>query len=71
MKRNKPVLDDNMHDLQVCRADCLVIGNKYICSVCEKQFVATEDSKYIINGGYTCSWKCFLQEFRKRQKQNI
>ena len=71
MKKNKTISDDITRELQVCRADYLVIGNKYICSVCEKQFVATEDNKYIINGGYTCSWKCFLQEFRKRQKQNI
>jgi len=71
MKRNKLTSDDIVHELQVCRVDYLIIGNKYICSVCEKQFVATEDDKYIINGGYTCSWKCFLQEFRKHQKQNI
>lgn len=26
-----------------------------ICSVCGKEFVVNDDTKYIIAGGYTCS----------------
>lgn len=37
-----------------------------ICSVCGKEFKANDDTRYIIAGGYTCSWKCFLAEDKKR-----
>ena len=46
----------------------------YTCSVCNKEFVADDDTRYIIAGGYTCSWKCFLkeakeQEFKRKKEQ--
>lgn len=37
-----------------------------VCPVCGKEFEANDDTRYIICGGYTCSWKCFLTEHRKR-----
>ena len=39
-----------------------------VCSVCEKEFEANDDTRYIIAGGYTCSWKCFLTESKQRYK---
>lgn len=41
-------------------------GVKLICPVCNKAFETTEDTCYFISGGYACSWKCFLQEVKKR-----
>ena len=38
-----------------------------ICPICNKEFEANEDTRYIISGGYTCSWKCFLKEMKKRE----
>lgn len=38
----------------------------FICPVCGKEFKANNDTRYIIKGGYTCSWKCFLTESKKR-----
>lgn len=29
------------------------------CPICGKQFVKTEDHKYIVREGYVCSWSCF------------
>lgn len=38
----------------------------FTCSVCGKEFEANDDTRYIIAGGYTCTWKCFLQESKRR-----
>lgn len=38
-----------------------------ICPICGKEFEPNDDTKYIIAGGYTCSWKCFLNESKKRE----
>lgn len=43
--------------------------NTLICPVCGEEFEASENTKYIISGGYTCSWKCFLKEARKRDAE--
>ena len=32
-----------------------------------KEFEANGDTRYIISGGYTCSWKCFLNEVKRRE----
>lgn len=40
------------------------------CSVCGEEFEVTDDTKYIIAGGYTCSWKCFLNEMYRRKEKN-
>ena len=44
-------------------------GDKLICSVCSKKFTATDDTKYIINGGYVCDWSCFLSVIKEREKK--
>lgn len=36
------------------------------CPICNKEFKPNNDTKYIIAGGYTCSWKCFLKESKRR-----
>ena len=40
-----------------------------ICSVCGKEFEPNDDTKYIIAGGYPCSWKCFLNEAKRRDAE--
>ena len=42
------------------------ISDKLICPVCGKEFTPNDDTNYIIAGGYTCSWKCFLDEAKRR-----
>ena len=44
------------------------IGEVMQCSVCGKTFKANDDTKYIINGGYTGSWQCFLKCHYEREK---
>lgn len=39
------------------------------CSVCGKEFKANDDTRYIIKGGYTCSWKCFLTESKRQESE--
>ena len=39
------------------------------CPVCGKEFKPNGNTKYIISGGYTCSWKCFLNEVKKRDAE--
>lgn len=43
------------------------LGDKLVCPICGKEFKATEDTKYIAGGGYTCSWKCFLNRVKETQ----
>lgn len=43
--------------------------DKLVCTVCGKEFKITGDTKYIINGGYTCSWKCFYKEAKRRDAE--
>lgn len=38
-----------------------------ICSICQKEFKFKE--KYVIAGGYACSWKCFLREVKRQEKE--
>ena len=40
-----------------------------VCPVCGKEFEADDNTRYIINGGYTCSKKCFLTESKKRKDE--
>lgn len=44
------------------------IGETMQCSVCGKQFKSNDDTKYITNGGYTCSWQCFLDHVKRKEK---
>lgn len=38
-----------------------LIGADCICPICEKHFKFSEDSKFFIKGGYTCSKECFIK----------
>lgn len=42
---------------------------KLICTVCGEEFEPDDDTKYIIAGGYTCDWKCFLNEAKRRDAE--
>lgn len=44
-------------------------GDKLVCSVCGKKFIASDNTKYIINGGYVCEWNCFLSVIKEREKK--
>lgn len=37
------------------------------CPVCNKEFEANNDTRYIIRGGYTCNWNCFIKEVRLQE----
>ena len=39
---------------------------KMICTVCGKEFEANDNTRHIINGGFTCSWGCFNNEAKRR-----
>ena len=47
---------------------------KLICPVCGKEFTASDDTKYIAGGGFTCDWKCFLDHIKnasvKKEKKS-
>ena len=45
------------------------IGERLVCPVCNKEFKATDDTKYIVSGGYTCSWKCFLTRVKEAEDE--
>lgn len=45
------------------------LGEDLVCSVCGKHFKATEHTKYIIRGGYTCGWKCFWDCVKNDKKK--
>ena len=44
------------------------LGEELKCPVCGKLFKVHDDAKYIINGGYTCGWQCFLNCHREKEK---
>ena len=48
-------------------AELLNPQGKLVCPVCGKEFEPNDDTKYIIDGGYVCDWKCFLKEVKKRK----
>ena len=50
--------------------DKIVIGEKLDCPVCGKEFKVTSDTCYVANGGYVCSWKCFLGHAVYNKKSN-
>lgn len=50
--------------------DKIVIGEKLDCPVCGKEFKVTSDTCYVANGGYVCSWKCFLRHTVYNKKSN-
>ena len=38
------------------------------CPVCHKIFDMADDSKYLINNKYTCSWECFSSYVKTHPK---
>ena len=44
---------------------------KLICTVCNEEFEANDNTRYIIYKGYTCSWECFFNEVIKLDKERI
>lgn len=46
-----------------------IIGSGLECPVCGKKFTVKEDTNYIVKGGYTCSWECFLKRERSLVKK--
>lgn len=38
------------------------------CPVCGETFEQTEETCYMINKNYTCSWKCFSNYVKEHQK---
>lgn len=47
-------------------------GDILACTVCGKEFPVDDDTCFICNGGYTCSWKCFLinnAEVERKKKE--
>ena len=49
--------------------ECVNPQGFLICPVCNKEFKPNDDTKYIVSGGYTCSWKCFLTEVKTKEKE--
>ena len=43
------------------------IGISLICPVCNKKFQTTSETKFLIGGGFTCCWKCFLNYASKKK----
>lgn len=41
-------------------------AENFVCPICGKDFIRTDDMKYITHGGYTCSWECFLKAIREK-----
>lgn len=60
----KPFKTD-MHGKVINKGDILN------CSVCGKEFPVDDDTCYICNGGYTCSWKCFLVNNTEVEKKKL
>lgn len=43
-------------------------GQVVNCSVCGKEFPIDEETNYYCNGGFPCSWECFLKNIKNNQK---
>lgn len=41
-----------------------------ICPICGKSFIQTEEHKYRVREGLTCSWKCFLERVKEVDEKN-
>lgn len=45
------------------------IGDEVTCPVCHKTFNLRIENRYIISGGYTCDWNCFIDEVKRRDME--
>ena len=59
----------NKENNNMSKSELLNPQGLFVCSVCGKEFKADDDTRYIINNGYTCSWKCFLTESTKKSEE--
>ncbi len=41
----------------------------FICPICNKEFKANDDTRYLVKDEYTCSWKCFLKEVKRIEEE--
>lgn len=41
----------------------------FVCPICRKEFEADDNTRYIIGGGFVCSWKCFSVEDKRRNAE--
>lgn len=44
-------------------------GTPLVCPVCGKNFKATDTTRFVIKGSYTCSWQCFKTQHIKDNKE--
>lgn len=42
-----------------------------ICPICGKEFEKSEETCYILDGEYTCSWKCFYDAVSRLEKEKL
>ena len=45
------------------------LGEEVICPICGKKFKITVDTVSFIAGDCTCSWKCFLNEVKRKEAE--
>ena len=50
-------------------SDTLILGEMLNCPVCGKEFKVSVDTNAIAMGGYTCSWKCFLDATKSKHSE--
>lgn len=42
-------------------------NDKIVCKNCQKEFIVTDLTRFMISDSFACSWKCFL-EWNKNRK---
>lgn len=47
-------------------------NTKIICKNCQKEFIVTDLTRFMISDSFACSWKCFVEwnKNRKNKKEN-
>lgn len=48
-------------------------NDKIVCKNCQKEFIVTDATRFMISDSFACSWKCFVEwnKSRKNKKENI
>ena len=63
--RRKPIIFNKNQKIEYDKRP-----EKSICLVCNKEFKVTDEHKFLINGEYVCSWKCFLKFVKEHPKND-